>query len=263
MSAGLSDADQAVSPLVRKAAAWSWRLLVIFAAVFAVLWVIQTTRSHLRSGCPGDDGGRAAASRGGLHRSPGRSARSRGCADAAVRLRGGGRHPHVRGQPVRRGRARARRAGRPQHRGRGQLVGQRSASSRQRTDPAGTRERTRSAAQQSGEADQRGAFDGGHSHRDRHRRAAHVLHADLPAARRAQHLRVRHQGLPRARAAARARRRPGRVPLADRLRACDVPRRARRRGRYRHRSGHHGHTAGACRWRHWSFSARSSRWSAR
>ncbi len=41
MSAGLSDADQAVSPLVRKAAAWSWRLLVIFAAVFAVLWVIK------------------------------------------------------------------------------------------------------------------------------------------------------------------------------------------------------------------------------
>ena len=41
MSAGLSDADQAVSPLVRKAAAWSWRLLVIFAAIFAVLWVIK------------------------------------------------------------------------------------------------------------------------------------------------------------------------------------------------------------------------------
>ena len=41
MTAGLSDADQAVSPLVRKAAAWSWRLLVIFAAVFAVLWVIK------------------------------------------------------------------------------------------------------------------------------------------------------------------------------------------------------------------------------
>jgi predicted PurR-regulated permease PerM len=41
MSAGLSDADQAVSPLVRKAAAWSWRLLVIGAAVVAVLWVIK------------------------------------------------------------------------------------------------------------------------------------------------------------------------------------------------------------------------------
>ncbi len=41
MAAGLSDADQAVAPLVRKAAAWSWRLLVIFAAVFAVLWVIM------------------------------------------------------------------------------------------------------------------------------------------------------------------------------------------------------------------------------
>lgn len=41
MTAGLSDADQAVSPLVRKAAAWSWRLLVIGAAVFAVLWVVR------------------------------------------------------------------------------------------------------------------------------------------------------------------------------------------------------------------------------
>ena len=41
MAAGLSDADQAVAPLVRKAAAWSWRLLVIFAAVVAVLWVIK------------------------------------------------------------------------------------------------------------------------------------------------------------------------------------------------------------------------------
>jgi putative heme transporter len=41
MTAGLSDADQAVTPFVRKAAAWSWRLLVIFAAVFAVLWLIK------------------------------------------------------------------------------------------------------------------------------------------------------------------------------------------------------------------------------
>ena len=41
MSAGVSDADEAVSPLVRKAAAWSWRLLVIFAAVFAVLWLFK------------------------------------------------------------------------------------------------------------------------------------------------------------------------------------------------------------------------------
>jgi putative heme transporter len=41
MAAGLFDADQAVSPFVRKAAAWSWRLLVIFAAVIAMLWVIK------------------------------------------------------------------------------------------------------------------------------------------------------------------------------------------------------------------------------
>jgi predicted PurR-regulated permease PerM len=33
-------ADESVSPLVRKAAAWSWRLLVIGAALVALLWVI-------------------------------------------------------------------------------------------------------------------------------------------------------------------------------------------------------------------------------
>lgn len=33
-------ADESVSPLVRKGAAWAWRLLVIFGAVFAVLWVV-------------------------------------------------------------------------------------------------------------------------------------------------------------------------------------------------------------------------------
>ena len=33
--------DDAVEPLVRKAAAWSWRLLVILAAIFALLWLIQ------------------------------------------------------------------------------------------------------------------------------------------------------------------------------------------------------------------------------
>jgi predicted PurR-regulated permease PerM len=33
--------DAAVTPLVRKAAAWSWRLLVIFAAVLVLLWTIK------------------------------------------------------------------------------------------------------------------------------------------------------------------------------------------------------------------------------
>jgi predicted PurR-regulated permease PerM len=32
--------DDAVDPFVRKAAAWSWRLLVIFGAILALLWVI-------------------------------------------------------------------------------------------------------------------------------------------------------------------------------------------------------------------------------
>ncbi|CAA0124794.1 Putative transport protein [Mycolicibacterium vanbaalenii] len=32
-------ADESVSPLVRKAAAWSWRLLVLLAAIVALLWI--------------------------------------------------------------------------------------------------------------------------------------------------------------------------------------------------------------------------------
>lgn len=39
MSASRDDA--AVEPLVRKAAAWAWRLLVILAAVVALLWVVK------------------------------------------------------------------------------------------------------------------------------------------------------------------------------------------------------------------------------
>ncbi|KZS68907.1 AI-2E family transporter [Mycobacterium kansasii] len=39
MSTSLDDAS--VTPLVRKTAAWSWRLLVIFAAALAVIWVIS------------------------------------------------------------------------------------------------------------------------------------------------------------------------------------------------------------------------------
>lgn len=33
--------DESVHPLVRKAAAWSWRLLVMFAALVVVLWLIK------------------------------------------------------------------------------------------------------------------------------------------------------------------------------------------------------------------------------
>jgi putative heme transporter len=34
-------ADESVTPFVRKTAAWSWRLLVIFAAIVAVLWTVK------------------------------------------------------------------------------------------------------------------------------------------------------------------------------------------------------------------------------
>jgi predicted PurR-regulated permease PerM len=36
-----SIADQSVTPLVRKTAAWAWRLLVIFAAIIALLWLVK------------------------------------------------------------------------------------------------------------------------------------------------------------------------------------------------------------------------------
>ena len=35
------DDAASVDPLVRKAAAWAWRLLVILAAAVAVLWVVE------------------------------------------------------------------------------------------------------------------------------------------------------------------------------------------------------------------------------
>jgi predicted PurR-regulated permease PerM len=39
MSANVDDAS--VEPLVRKTAAWAWRLLVILIAVLALLWVVK------------------------------------------------------------------------------------------------------------------------------------------------------------------------------------------------------------------------------
>jgi putative heme transporter len=36
-----SAADESVTPLVRKTAAWAWRLLVILAAIVALLWVVK------------------------------------------------------------------------------------------------------------------------------------------------------------------------------------------------------------------------------
>ncbi|WP_313676322.1 AI-2E family transporter [Mycolicibacterium sp.] len=37
---GLGEDDAAVNPIVRKAAAWAWRLLVILAAIMALIWLI-------------------------------------------------------------------------------------------------------------------------------------------------------------------------------------------------------------------------------
>lgn len=41
MPAGRASDDDAVTPFVRKAAAWCWRLLVILAAILALLWLVQ------------------------------------------------------------------------------------------------------------------------------------------------------------------------------------------------------------------------------
>ncbi|BBZ05886.1 AI-2E family transporter [Mycolicibacterium doricum] len=41
MSDGVFLEDRSVSPLVRKAAAWSWRLLIIFGALVTALWVVR------------------------------------------------------------------------------------------------------------------------------------------------------------------------------------------------------------------------------
>lgn len=41
MLGGMTGDDAAVDPVVRKAAAWSWRLLVIFGAILALLWLIE------------------------------------------------------------------------------------------------------------------------------------------------------------------------------------------------------------------------------
>jgi predicted PurR-regulated permease PerM len=41
MPSSLAVDDESVGPLVRKAAAWAWRLLVILAAVAALLWVVN------------------------------------------------------------------------------------------------------------------------------------------------------------------------------------------------------------------------------
>ena len=41
MAAVESEYDEPVPPLIRKAAAWAWRLLVIIALAVALLWVIR------------------------------------------------------------------------------------------------------------------------------------------------------------------------------------------------------------------------------
>ena len=48
-----SIADESVQPLVRKAAAWAWRLLIILAFVVAMLWVIRRLETHRGPGRAG------------------------------------------------------------------------------------------------------------------------------------------------------------------------------------------------------------------
>ncbi len=236
--------DEAVPPLIRKAAAWSWRLLVIIALAVALLWVIRRLELivvpvalALMLTALMIPGGR-------LPGSPRRAPRRRGGAGAAERNRDRRRLADVRRQPVRHRPARTRRTGHPDHRDDPHVADRGSRAPEQGPDHQRGQLGHRSAAQQPGEADQRCAVDGGHRDRNRHGRTACAVHPDLLPARRAKHLAVRHEDLPGERPGAGARRGPGRIPVAHRLCARDVSRRAGRRRRDRYRAGHHGRAAG-------------------
>ena len=195
-SRAAADYADSVEPIVRKTAAWAWRLLVILAALIALLWVIERLEiivvplllALMLSALlvPAVDWlDRRGAPRGG--------------AVALVLLAGfavlGGIMTFVISQfivglpdlvnQVTRSIDSAKKwlIEGPLHLSR-QQIDQR----RQRGDPG--------AAEQSGEVDQRRPVDRGHRHRNRHGRTADVVHADLLPLRRSQHLALRHKIFP-------------------------------------------------------------------
>ena len=153
--------DRSVAPLVRQAAAWSWRLLVLLVTAVAVLQlmrrlgvvVVPVALALMATALlvPAVDWlDRRGAPRGG--------------AVALVLLTGiavvGGLLTFVVSQFVT-GLPGPGRSGHPKHRQHPQLADQRSLALEQGPDQPGRRLGDRSAAQQSGEADQRCAVDGG------------------------------------------------------------------------------------------------------
>jgi hypothetical protein len=210
--------DDSVVPLVRKTAAWAWRLLVIVLAVVVLLWVVRRLQVIV---VPVALATMVAALMVPAVDWLDRRGAPRGGAVALVLLGGaaifGGILTFVVSQFV---------SGLPSlveqvtrsidnlrglaHRGTG--------APEPGTDRQRGQHRHQGAAGQPGEADHGGAVHRGDADRDRDRRAADAVHADLPVARRAQHLRVRHPDRAHRRAANRCRTRAGPDSLADRLR---------------------------------------------
>ena len=207
--------DAAVPPLVRKSAAWSWRLLLIFVAVLAVLVGVQAARSDPRAGGAGVDVLCAADAGRGLAGPARRAPRRCGVLAVAAGVGAGRGNPDFRRQPVHPGPARIS-STRSRHsidKATNWLITRPGAS-----EPAADRQRgqvgDRRAAEQSGEADHRRAVHRKHHHRDHHRCVRRALHADLLPLRRPQHLRVRHADLPGRTCGRRFARRAG--PASDR-----------------------------------------------
>lgn len=91
MPAGRARDDDAVDPFVRKAAARSWRLLVILGAVLAVLWLVEKLQVIPGPRRTGGDGDRIDGSRG-LARPPRRAcaaARWHSCCSPGMAVFGG------------------------------------------------------------------------------------------------------------------------------------------------------------------------------
>ena len=178
-----------MTPLVRKTAAWAWRLLVIFAALVALLWVVKQLELIV---VPVALATMLAALLLPVVDFLDRRGAPRGGAVALVLLSGiavvGGILTFVVSQFIEGAPALVEQVS-TSIKGVGGLADERPAPHQSATDRRGSQVGRRGAAEQPGEVDQRGTVDGGHRDRDRHRRAAGVVHADLRAARRPQHLR--------------------------------------------------------------------------
>ncbi len=196
-SKAASDYAESVEPIVRKTAAWAWRLLVILTAVVALLLVVTAAGSDRRPAAARLDAERVAGPHRGLAGQAGRTPRRRGRAGVAGRLRDPRRDHDLRRQPIHRRRTGFGETGHPQHRLRKEVADRGPAASEPPADRPRRRLGDPGAAEQSGEVDQRRPVDRGHHHRNHHRGIDDAVHADLLPVRRTQHLELRHQDRPR------------------------------------------------------------------